>query len=108
MACEFVRVRATPRSRRLLPASADRCGLLAIRGHERTHAIRLLRALAQPIVDARQVKLQLRLAATRNGVEESDVLETQAALALTAVRHHEVIKGLISSPAPCETNRYHG
>ena len=44
---------------------------------------------------------------SRDRIEKSDVLEAGAALALAAVGHDDVIKGLIPRPAPRQANRYH-
>src|SRR6185312_10832357 len=91
-----------------LTRSSSGGGLLPVGSHQRAHAIGLLRALGQPVVDAREIELQLRLAAPRDGIEKPDVLEAQASLALAAVRHHYVIEGLITRPAPRQANGYHG
>src|SRR5256886_16777209 len=87
------------------PASGRR--LLAVGGHQSAHPVRGLRALTNPIVDARQIELELLLAAAGNGVEESHVLEAQPALALAAVGHHDVIEGLVARPAPRQADGYH-
>src|SRR6202008_804466 len=52
-----------PAPGRATAASGGR--LLPVRRDERAHAIGGLRALAYPIIDARQVELQLRLPAVR-------------------------------------------
>src|SRR6185437_10090412 len=92
------------RSRRLRESG---CRLLPVGSDKGAHALGLLRALGHPVVDACEIELQLRLAAPRDRVEKSDVLEAQAALALAAVRHHYVIEGLIPRPAPRQANGYH-
>src|SRR6185437_78594 len=81
--------------------------LLPVRGDERAHALRRLRALAHPIVDPRQIELELRLPAMGDGIEVPHVLETGSALALAAVGHDDVIEGLISRPAPRQANGHH-
>src|SRR2546421_7518082 len=87
------------------PASGRR--LLAVGGHESTHPVRRLRALAHPIVDARQIELELLLAAAGNGVEEPHVLQAQPALALAAVGPDDVVEGLVARPAPRQADGYH-
>src|SRR5256885_17164957 len=87
------------------PASGRR--LLAVGGHESTHPVRRLRALAHPIVDARQIELELLLAAAGNGVEEPHVPQAQPALALAAAGHHDVVEGLVARPAPRQADGYH-
>src|SRR6185503_7663675 len=82
--------------------------LLPVGTHQMAHAVGLLRALGHPVVDAGQIQLQLRLAAPGDRIEEPDVLEAQAPLALTAVRDHHVIEGLVARAAPRQANRYHG
>src|SRR5258708_31864238 len=83
--------------RRLLPVVRDECG----------DAVRRLRTLAHPVVDARQIEPQLLLTLAGDGVEKADVLQAQATLALAAVCHDDVIKRLIRRPAPCQAYRYH-
>src|SRR5256886_17024644 len=87
------------------PASGVR--LLAVGRHEITRPVRGLRALAPPIVDARQIELELLLAAAGNGVEEPHVLQAQPALALAAVGHDDVVEGLVARPAPRQADGYH-
>src|SRR2546429_9983309 len=86
------------------PASGRR--LLAVGGHQTAHPVRGLRALANPIIDARQIELELLLAAAGNGVEEPHVLQAQPALALAAVGHDDVIEGLVARPAPRQADGY--
>src|SRR5580704_5509631 len=81
--------------------------LLAEGGHQLANPVRLLRAHADPVVDAPQVKLELGLTLARDRVEEPDLFETGAALALAAVGHDNVIKGLIPRATARQTNRYH-
>src|SRR3984957_19496715 len=83
--------------RRLLPVVRDESG----------YAVRRLRTLAHPVVDARQIEPQLLLTLAGNGIEKADVLQAQATLALATVCHDDVIKGLIRRPAPCEAYGYH-
>src|ERR1700722_8183384 len=83
--------------RRLLPVVRD----------QRGDALRRLRTLAHPVVDARQIEPQLLLTLAGDGIEKADVLQAQATLALATVCHDDVIKGLIRRPAPCEAYRYH-
>ena len=73
--------------------------LLPVRAHQLSNPVRLLGALADPIVDPRQIQLQLRLAAAGDGVEETHVLKAQAALTLTAVGDDYVIERLIAPAA---------
>src|SRR2546421_7058511 len=89
------------------PQPASGCRLLAVGGHPTAYPVRGLRTLANPIVDARQIELELLLAAAGNGVEEPHVLEAQPALALAAVGHHDVIEGLVARPAPRQADGYH-
>src|SRR5262252_8244144 len=95
--------RCTARRRR---ASGRR--LLPIGGHEAAHPVGGLRALPDPVVDARQIELELLLPATGNRVEKAHVLEARAALALAAIGHDDVIEGLVARPAPRQANGYHG
>ena len=81
--------------------------LLAVAGDQRAHAVGGLRALADPVVDARQIELQLRVLAARDRVEVPHVLEARAALALAAVGHDDVIEGLIARAAPRQANCHH-
>src|SRR6185312_3898097 len=83
-------------------------GLLPIVLDEVGHTLRRLRALAQPVIDARQIETQLGLIFARDGIEESDVLQAQPALALAAVGDDHVIEGLIRRTAPRQAYRYHG
>src|SRR5215469_6010468 len=71
------------------------------------HAVRRLCTLANPVVDARQIELQLLLAPARNRIEKAHVLQARAALALAAVGDDDVIEGLVARPAPRQTNGYH-
>src|SRR4051794_25004135 len=82
-------------------------GLLPIRGHQRAHAVGLLRALADPIVDTREIQLQLRLGAPGYGIEKTHVLKAQATLPLTAVGHDHVIERLVARPASRQAYGYH-
>src|SRR5579872_6814879 len=83
--------------RRSGPDSGGR--LLPVRGHQLSNPVRLLGALTHPIIDPRQIPLQLSLAAAGDGVEETHVLEARAALTLTAVRDDHVIERLIAPAA---------
>src|SRR6202011_166867 len=80
--------------------------LFAVRSHQRAHAVGGLRALAHPIVDARQIELELLLTAAGNRVEKPHVLQARTALALAAIGYHDVIEGLIARPAPREADGY--
>ena len=71
------------------------------------HAIGLLRALAHPIINSRQIELQFRLGLAGDRVEKPHVLQAQAALPLAAVGHYHVVEGLIACPAPRQAYRYH-
>src|SRR5215472_17471139 len=82
--------------------------LLPVRGYEGPHAVGGLRALPDPIVDARQIQLELLLPAAGNRIEKAHVLEARAALALASVGHDDVIEGLVARPAPRQANGYHG
>src|SRR3974377_1895446 len=81
--------------------------LLAVGGHQRPHAVGGVRALSYPIIDARQVELELRLPPARDRVEEPDVLGARAALALAAVGHDDVVEGLVARHAPRQANGNH-
>src|SRR4030088_1434497 len=89
------------------PKAASGRGLLSVGRHQSAHPVRGLRALANPIVDARQIELELLLAAAGNGVEEPHVLQAQPALALEAVGYEHVIERLVARPAPRQANAYH-
>src|ERR1700732_2985567 len=89
------------------PKPASGRGLLPVGSHQSAHPVRGLRALANPIVDARQIELELLLAAPGNGVEEPHVLQAQPALALAAVGYDDVIEGLVARPAPRQADGYH-
>src|SRR5207237_4533756 len=89
------------------PEHASGSRVLAVGGHKSAHPVRGLRALTNPIVDARQIELELLLAAAGNGVEEPHVLQAQPALALAAVGHDDVIEGLVARPAPRQADGYH-
>src|SRR5262245_20412198 len=78
--------------------------LLAIRADELANAVGLLSAEADPVVDAGQIELQLRLALAGDRVEVPYLLQILAALTLAAVRDDDVIEGLIRSPAPGEAD----
>src|SRR5579872_4899798 len=95
-------------SKRVAPELDLGRGLLAVRGDQRPYPVRGQRPLSDPIVDTRQIQFQLDLAAPRDGVEESDVLEARAALALAAIGHDDVIEGLIAPSAPRQANGNHG
>src|SRR5262245_59027242 len=80
------------------PASGAR--LLAITRDERLDAIRDLGALAGPVIDAREVEAQFLLRTLRTRIEEADLLEARATLALALVGHHDVVEGLVlAAPA---------
>src|SRR4029077_6479344 len=81
--------------------------LFPVGSHQSAHPVRRLRALVDPIVDARQIELELLLAAAGNGVEEPHVLQAEAPLALAAVGYDHVIEGLVARPAPRQANGYH-
>src|ERR1700680_2838952 len=89
------------------PFTGSGRGLFPVGGHQRAHALRRLRALADPVIDARQIELELLLTAAGNGVEKAHVLQTRTALALAAVGHDDVIEGLVARPAPRQANGYH-
>jgi hypothetical protein len=61
-------------------------------GQQELDAIRHVRALAQPMLDTRNVHAQFDFGAARHGIEQPDALEAGAALALAAVGHHNVIE----------------
>src|SRR5580692_3726941 len=93
---------------RTATAASGRYGRLLAEGRDQVpDPLRLLRALADPVFDTRQVKLELRLALARNRVEKSNLFKTRAALALAAVGDDNVIKGLIPRATARQTNRYH-
>src|SRR5262245_41771288 len=83
------------------------CRLLTVLRNELGHAVRRLRAFAEPMIDSAQIELQTTLFALRHRVEEPYLLEGRAALADAAVGHHHVIKRLIFTAATGQTNRNH-
>src|ERR1700730_6658954 len=87
------------------PAFSGR-GLLPIGCDQRAHPVGLLRALAYPVVNSRQIQLQLRLAAPGDGIEDPHVLQAQAALPLAAVGHHDVVERLVARPASRQAYGY--
>src|SRR5215469_12346415 len=90
------------------PGVSGSRGLLPVGLHERAHTVGLLRALAEPVVDARQVESELRFAAASNGIEKTHQLEARAALTLAAVRDDQVIEGLVARAAARQADRDHG
>src|SRR5690606_7564355 len=101
----------TARGRRAGSACASgrsRLLLLAVRSDELAHAVGLLRAFADPVVHPGQIQSELRLATSRDGVEETHLLEARTALPLAAIRHDDMIEGLVAASAPRETYGYHG
>src|SRR5882724_6094431 len=92
---------------RQLPAGSGR-RLLPIRCDQIAHPVGLLCAFAHPVVDSRQIQLQLRLAAPGDGVEEPHVLQAQAALPLAAVGYYHVVERLVARPASRQAYGYHG
>src|SRR6516165_4797273 len=82
--------------------------LLPIGGDEGAHPVGGLGTLANPVIDARQIELELLLPTTGDRVEEAHVLKARATLALTAVGHDDVIEGLVAPSAPRQANGYHG
>src|SRR4249919_3856914 len=66
--------------------------LLAVGRHEVRHALGGLGTLADPVVNARQIELQFLLVLAGDRIEEADVLQAWATLALAAVGHHDVIE----------------
>src|SRR2546429_7296450 len=77
------------------PASGRR--LLAVGGHQTAHPVRGLRALANPIIDARQIELELLLAAAGNGVEEPHVLRSEEHTSELQSRLHLVCRLLLEN-----------
>src|SRR5579864_3208537 len=71
------------------------------------HPLGGLRALAYPVVDARQIELELLLVAARDRIEKAHVLQARTTLALAAVGDDDVIEGLIARPTPRQANGYH-
>ena len=59
------------------------------------------------LLEGRQIEFQLLLGAAGDRIEEPDVLEARAALALAAVGYYHVVEGLVARPAPRQANSYH-
>src|SRR5277367_3338049 len=83
------------------------CGLFAKCSQQIFDAIRHVRAFLQPVLDSSHIEAQFDLGAARDGIEQSHAFEAGAALALAAVRHHNVIEGRLLAAASSQTNRHH-
>src|SRR5277367_3078061 len=90
----------------IVPSEALR-GLLTEAGEEKLDSVGHVSALAQPVLDTSDVHAQLDFAAARDRVEQADALEAGAALTLTAVGYHDMIKGRLLAAAPSQTDRHH-
>src|ERR1700730_6986424 len=64
-------------------------------------------ALLEPRFDLRPVEAKLGLLAACDRIEDADQLQGSAALALAAVRHDDVIEGLLLAAAARQANRDH-
>src|SRR5690554_2265096 len=69
---------------------------LALGRDEALHSVAQLRSLGLPVLDALQVQAQFLLSTPGARVEKTHLLQAGAALPLTLVGHHDVIKGLVS------------
>jgi hypothetical protein len=59
------------------------------------------------MLDTGDVHAQLDFPAARYGIEEANALEAGAALTLTAVGYHDMIKGRLLAAASSQTDRHH-
>src|ERR1700730_3801318 len=64
-------------------------------------------ALLEPRFDLRPVEAKLGVLAACDRIEDTDQLQGSAALALAAVRHDDVIEGLLLAAAARQANRDH-